>query len=704
MRTLANFAADKNGNISIMFVFMLALVMLFTGGAVDFSRRNAVRADLIESLDAAGLAMAQLDEANPPELAAMSTAERTEYLKVYGEKFFHENFAHEDQLVDFSLEFDVTEQKIEPIAHGKIKTLFLGVASQLMGDGGAFDSLSMEATTEITRRGSGPIEIALVLDITGSMDEAIDGTKKIDSLKTASNALLNVLYGADDGATSEFVKTAVVPFAAHVNAGAALDDEGNSEWDAAWSDTSAAATYHGARFLHVTSAGAIDFNTKVNHFNLFNSIAGTSWAGCFEERPYPLDEIDTAAGLATTDSVVNGYKTAPAGTTNALVLGAFSGAPSLSLATSTIASSANSRFTPMFAPEDPDCGSTACNYTKNTPSTSGSYTLYTSGGGVKYYGHFFKDPDDDGGSISESAYDNSYISDYRYTRSTGTNLDKYVKVVEYARRVWRNFTGESSGTGKTQCYTNPSALADTKLQAWLTARGATECGAGDEYILRQGYVGWFDSTTSKYVGKLNLTNSISSSKGPNDGCPSAAILTQTQNKDDVKDFIDNLSPGGQTNSATGLMWGWRVLSPEAPFESDVPYNDDKWQKAVVLMTDGFNTISSRNTHLKSQMSAYGYALEERMGLGIDTASEMRDEFDQKLLRICARMKEKNILIYAITFGLSDSDPDELATKKIFQACASDEEAPYYFDAPSGEDLEDAFTDIASDLVQLHVSK
>lgn len=93
-----------------------------------------------------------------------------------------------------------------------------------------------------------------------------------------------------------------------------------------------------------------------------------------------------------------------------------------------------------------------------------------------------------------------------------------------------------------------------------------------------------------------------------------------------------------------------------------------------------------------------------MGVGIDTASEMRDEFDQKLLRTCARMKEKNILIYAITFGLSDSDPDELATKNIFRACATDDEAPYYFDAPAGEDLEDAFTDIASDLVQLHVSK
>jgi hypothetical protein len=172
----------------------------------------------------------------------------------------------------------------------------------------------------------------------------------------------------------------------------------------------------------------------------------------------------------------------------------------------------------------------------------------------------------------------------------------------------------------------------------------------------------------------------------------------------VHDHIYALAPAGNTNSAEGMMWGWRVVSPEAPFESPNPYDDDKWQKAVVLMTDGFNTVSSADTPWSSEMTPYGYAREERMGVGVNSASEMRDEIDNKLVRICTRMKADGILVYAITFGLDDSDPDELATKKVFQACATKDEAPYYFDAPAGEDLEDAFADIASDLVQLHVSK
>ena len=41
-----------------------------------------------------------------------------------------------------------------------------------------------------------------------------------------------------------------------------------------------------------TEDGEVDLDTKVNHFTLFNSTPGTSWEGCVEARPYPLDELD----------------------------------------------------------------------------------------------------------------------------------------------------------------------------------------------------------------------------------------------------------------------------------------------------------------------------------------------------------------------------------------------------------------------------
>lgn len=687
MRVPSNYLRSREGNITIMFAFMFLLVALFAGGAVDFTRRNAVRADLIESLDAAGLAVAQMDEAG-----TYTEAE----LKDYGRKFFHENFSHEDQIRNFNLDFNITEATITPVAQGEIKTLFLGLVGNFLGASDQFDTLSMATDTEITRKGSGPIELALVLDVTGSMSEEIGGVAKIESLRNASAALLNSLYGDADDAVNENVLSSVVPFNAFVGAGAAIDEDGNSAWTSAWGDTNALSTYHGAHFLHVNSSSVIDLNTKVNHYKLFNSLTTTDWAGCFMERPYPLDEIDTEAGSATTTAVVNSYYTPPTGTTNADALAAFSSAPAMPLSAAVVASEANSRFVPMFAPDDPDCDSSSeCEW------GSTSYTL----NGVTYKGNWFHDPANDG----YDDYENSWISDKQYTyRTPSTYFAKYLPVANSALRALRyhsGYSGTSSGCPS-------SGTANAALNTWLAARGATEC-YDDEYILRQAYVGTFNSGSQRYENKLNLSVSIDEyvnevsgdewTRGPNKGCTSGLLYHTTQ-KEKLSDFINALAPAGNTNSAEGMMWGWRVLSPAAPFTSSIPYNDGQWQKAVVLMTDGFNTVSSADTPWYTDLTPYGYGREERMGTGVNTASEMKAQLDQKLLRICTRMKAQGILVYAVTFGLSDSDPDEAATKATFQTCASDDEAPYYFDAPDGEELEAAFTDIAADLVQLHISR
>jgi hypothetical protein len=714
MRALSTFARSRDGNIAILFAFMLGALLLFAGGAVDFTRRNAVRADLIESLDAAGLAIAQLESSNPPELAALSGSARESYLKAYGERFFRENFKHENVVENLSVDFEITPQVIRPRATGSLKTLFLGAANVARkGETGAYQFMSMAADTEITRRGSGPIELALVLDVTGSMNDPIGGVKKIRSLRDASDALLDVLFGDDAEATSEFVKVGVVPFSAFVNPGAAKDDTGASVWQNAWSDTNAEAVYHGDRFLHVTSASAIDLNTKVNHFTLFDSNVGTTWKGCFEARPYPLDELDVPPGTSPSGATISNHAATPSGVTNSLVLSAFSTAPALSLSVPTLTDSRNTRFVPLFAPDAPNCNSSsssnrACEYGTTTSTRAG----------ITYSGAWFHEPDVNfsgasyPGTVEASGkedFGNGYIDDRRFTRVLGTPLDKYLPVVNYMRRVLRFHVGGTTS----QCPTSPSTTqSDPAFYAWLSARGATEC-FDDEYILRDAYVGTWNASTLRYENKYNQSPTIdeyiseaaddTSMTGPNASCQTP-ILVQSNKKKKIRDHIHSLAPAGNTNSAEGMMWGWRLLSPEAPFESDIPYNDNEWQKAVVLMTDGFNTVGSRDGYRGSTISAYGYAREQRMGVGIDTADEMLTEMNRKLLRICTRMKQKGILVYAITFGLSDSDPDELATKNTFRACANESAAPYYFDAPSGSDLEDAFKDIAADLVKLHVSR
>lgn len=214
MALFQRFAKETGGNIAITFAFSFILLLLFAGGAVDFARYNAVRADLIESLDASGLAIAQLDAINGPEVRNLSGAARENFLKEYGRKFFHENFKHEDVVTDLDVDFNITNTKVIPVAQGTLRTILLGVAVDLMRNPESpLKSLSMATDTEITRAATGNTEVALVLDITGSM--ASEG--RIGDLKDAANEFVDVLVRNDQ--SQFYSKVAIAPYSMAVNLG-----------------------------------------------------------------------------------------------------------------------------------------------------------------------------------------------------------------------------------------------------------------------------------------------------------------------------------------------------------------------------------------------------------------------------------------------------------------------------------------------------
>ncbi|HBK93197.1 MAG TPA: hypothetical protein DDZ68_16165 [Parvularcula sp.] len=208
------FFKSDGGNIALLFGLTLPLFLLFTGGAVDFSRYNAVRADVIESLDAAGLAIAQLDAANGPELRDLTEAERIDYLKDFGRDFFHENFSQEGVVEDLAVDFDINNLTITPRASGRLKTLLLGAFSGLVPGAADFTYINVNSDTEITRAANGDTEVALILDTTGSM--ASDG--RIEDLRAAAREFVDVLIRADQ--TDYFSKVAVVPYGGSVRVGA----------------------------------------------------------------------------------------------------------------------------------------------------------------------------------------------------------------------------------------------------------------------------------------------------------------------------------------------------------------------------------------------------------------------------------------------------------------------------------------------------
>jgi len=715
---LNRFKSERRGNIAIMFAFMLAILMLFSGGAVDYTRYNTIRADITESLDAAALAMARYNEIGGPEIDDLEeySPERNAILEAFGEKLFNENYAHHGAVSNLDVQFNISPAEITASASGELKTLLLHVGRKMLNPGSSnseTDNLEMDVNVTIAQAGRGKIELALVLDVTGSMDNTASGSSqsKLDDLKDAVDEMLTVMYGSDT--TSENLKVGVVPFSAAVNAG------GASEWQDSWSDEDADSFYHGSRFFHVNEDGEVDMDTKVNHFALYDSISDTEWQGCVEARPYPLDELDTVPGDSASSTDIASYNVAPDGSSTRTVT-AFTRAPSLQLSSGQLQSADNSRFVPLFWPDEPDCNTDwigRCPWPDGYSWWNKSTTINIGGTNtaINYARYWFVDPSYD--SWSEGDYENRhFIDDQKYIgRNEGEPVARYAHIVKQYRNLGEGGLSSDEQTWKDFLdVLGADHYFDTDLDAdhdafaddYANHDGDYSTSNYEEYVMRNAYVGWWNPANENYDYKYDLGGS--SGYGPEPTCPEP-ILALTNDRDDVEDYMDDLEADGFTNTAIGAMWGWRVLSPGAPFTEGVLYNDSDWAKAVVIMTDGFNDAGEdKDTPWGSEMTAFGFASEERMGSGVDYPSyynsswnsdEMRDHMDEKMLRICARMKEKGILVYTIVFGLDDTD-----TENLFKACATDTIEPYYYKAPSGDELEEAFGNIAADLVSLHISQ
>ena len=196
------------------------------------------------------------------------------------------------------------------------------------------------------------------------------------------------------------------------------------------------------------------------------------------------------------------------------------------------------------------------------------------------------------------------------------------------------------------------------------------------------------------------------SSGPNAACP-RGIVELTTDKDRMHDEIDLMKPhntfGGNssgTNVAQGLLWAWRVLSPEAPFHQGAPYSDGDTTKVLVLLSDGRNQIVPNSRATRSDYTSYGYLAAGRLGSRSDYLQAER-AVDAKVERVCRRIKDKDIRVYTILFQV-DFD----STQDLFRECASkdDNGKPLYYYVPDSGALETAFQSIGRDLTSIHIAR
>lgn len=139
----------------------------------------------------------------------------------------------------------------------------------------------------------------------------------------------------------------------------------------------------------------------------------------------------------------------------------------------------------------------------------------------------------------------------------------------------------------------------------------------------------------------------------------------------------------------------RTLSPAASYTEGTVYDDPDWQKALVLMTDGLNTVDSNSTFHKSTYTAYNFLV--RSQLGTTSASAAEAAQDNRTMLVRDRIKEQGIRVYSILL-----QGNSTRAKNMMKDCAT--VLSLYFESPISDDLEGVFQAVATDLSSLRLSQ
>ncbi|MBC6983632.1 TadE/TadG family type IV pilus assembly protein [Caulobacter sp. 17J80-11] len=190
--------------------------------------------------------------------------------------------------------------------------------------------------------------------------------------------------------------------------------------------------------------------------------------------------------------------------------------------------------------------------------------------------------------------------------------------------------------------------------------------------------------------------SVTSSRGPNQGCGLEPTTRLTTDYAAIKASIKRMTAVGNTNVPFGMIWGWHTLSPNNPFGDGKPYGTQKLKKILIVMTDGENTNDDANNPNNSSYSGIGYLKQNRIGITDGTTAQRRTALDNRMAELCTNMKAKDITVYTVAVQV-----DQTAVN-LLKACATS--ADHAYDVKNVSDMKTAFDAIAGSISNLRIAK
>lgn len=263
-RLFSRFLKDSSATVTQIFALSAIPIFLAAGAAVDGARINDEHSKFLAAVDTAVIAVAADDRAAVQDLSGSELEARMVELEALAAEYVEKNY---DASGDISVDLEITGQKVTLNSSFQFPTTIMSLVG--------IDNVDMNASSTV-QKAMRPIELVMVMDTTGSM--ASGG--KIAGAKTAAHSLLETLYGGSLASEprSEFLRTAIVPFAAAVKLDTAAYD-----FDINWIDTT------GSNYLSKLNWDAVTTPAAWNNYYAWSRLKKSSttyhtWNGCVEAR------------------------------------------------------------------------------------------------------------------------------------------------------------------------------------------------------------------------------------------------------------------------------------------------------------------------------------------------------------------------------------------------------------------------------------
>ncbi|MGO4851440.1 TadE/TadG family type IV pilus assembly protein [Phaeovulum sp. W22_SRMD_FR3] len=201
-----DFRRAEDGGLLILSLFLMVTMLLITGMAIDFARQEERRVAMQSTLDRASLAAADLSQNLDPKAVV------DDYLTKAG-------------MAGLTYTTDVKKgnysewRSVEVKATDKMQTTFLDQAFNIKTLNTPAQSKAIESI--------GNVEISMVLDISGSMNDTVSGGTRISKLQAAANKFVTKMFTMVQPPNSKPGKLAisVVPYNQQVTLGTTLGGE-----------------------------------------------------------------------------------------------------------------------------------------------------------------------------------------------------------------------------------------------------------------------------------------------------------------------------------------------------------------------------------------------------------------------------------------------------------------------------------------------